>query len=347
MVMCTRQHDGYSLFDSKVSDFTSTKTAAGRDFVAEYAEALRRAGLGVGFYYSLLDWRDPAYWAGPKKDPKGWERFLEYVHGQVKELCTQYGKIDVLWYDGYWPFEPRRENRRNSTPLFGPGSPGSLINNRSCLPEDFETPEQQIPYASTGRLWEACVTTMRANWGYSHVNTQWKTTTELIMELMRCASFDCNYLLNVGPHPDGSFPPESVTQLRELGRWLRANGEAVYGTVDASALRQYHHGLYISNVGPVHSFPTVRGHTLYIYVFQWPGTEMVVANLESRVEHARFVDGGDPIRFRQNGSRVLLSALPQYAPDPYATVIALECDGIPTSVNRWPHLIDYGPAPAG
>ncbi|RLE81721.1 MAG: alpha-L-fucosidase, partial [Thermoprotei archaeon] len=104
MVFTTRHHDGFSLFDSKVSDFTSVKTAAKRDFVEEYAEACRRAGLKVGFYYSLLDWRWDAYWKGPKEDPEGWKKFLNYVHSQVEELCTQYGKIDVLWYDGNWPY---------------------------------------------------------------------------------------------------------------------------------------------------------------------------------------------------------------------------------------------------
>ena len=106
MVMCSRQHDGYALFDSHASDFTSVKCAARRDLVGEYVEAVRRAGLRVGLYYSLLDWRYPAYFKGPEKDPPGCATFREYVHAQVRELCTNYGRIDVLWYDGAWPYGP-------------------------------------------------------------------------------------------------------------------------------------------------------------------------------------------------------------------------------------------------
>ena len=102
MVMCTRQHDGYSLFDSAVSDFTSVKCAARRDFVKEYAQAARRAGLGVGFYYSILDWTWPAFFKGPKNAPSEWSDLIAYIHAQVRELCSNYGKIDILWFDGAW-----------------------------------------------------------------------------------------------------------------------------------------------------------------------------------------------------------------------------------------------------
>ncbi len=174
IVLTTRHHDGYSLFDSKVSDFTSVKRKAKRDFVAEYVKACRRAGMKIGFYYSLLDWRWPAYFNGPLKDPEGWAKLVEYVHTQVKELCTQYSKIDILWYDGEWI--PEIKHNRTLTKqeqsleiarywrseelnaMVRKLQPRIIINNRSGLPEDFDTPEQYIAPSDPGRLWESCMT---------------------------------------------------------------------------------------------------------------------------------------------------------------------------------------------
>jgi alpha-L-fucosidase len=325
MVLCTRQHDGYSLFDSKVSDFTSTRCAAGRDLVGEYAEAVRQAGLGVGFYYSLLDWRFPAYFKGPDRDPEGWAALRAYVHAQVRELCTQYGKVDVLWYDGGWPYGPEAWGSAELNAMVRGLQPHILINNRSRLPEDFDTPEQRIAPSETDRLWESCMT-MNDHWGYVPVDTHWKTTTQLIHNLVQCASGGGNYLLNVGPDPDGVFPPEAVARLREIGRWLRENGEAVYGAVrNARDLRR---------TGMVHTFPTAIGNTLYSHVFKWPGTELVIGNVASRVLGVRLVASNTPIAFRQEGSRVFLTGLPQYAPDPHDTVLALDCDGPPRPLDR-------------
>ena len=329
MVMCTRQHDGYSLFDSKVSDFTSVKCAAKRDFVAEYIEALRKAGLGVGLYYSLLDWRMPAYFNGPEKDPAGWAELREYVHAQVRELCTQYGKIDIMWYDGAWPYGKDAWKSDELNAMVRELQPGILINDRSAgghyVPEDFSTPEQTIPHhTDPNRPWESNMT-MNDHWGYNPADQNWKTTAQLVRNLLRCARGNGNYLLNVGPDADGLIPPQSVKRLRQIGRWLRANGESVYGTQSA----------HIGAVGPIQTLPTVKGKNLYIHFCHWPGTEIVLGNVGNRVLSARFVDGGAPINFRQEGSRVFLTCLPEYAPDEYDTVIALECDDLPRNSERF------------
>ena len=344
MVLCTRQHDGYSLFDSQVSDFTSVKCAARRDLVAEYAEAVRAAGLGVGFYYSLLDWRMPAYFKGPDKDPAGWSELREYIHAQVRELCTQYGKVDILWYDGAWPYDKHAWESERLNAMVRELQPGILINDRSAqrpaghmlarvtassspveMPEDFSTPEQTIPsLIEPGRPWESCMT-MNDHWGYNPADQNWKTTAQLIRNLVRCAHGNGNYLLNVGPDPDGLIPPESVTRLRQMGRWLRANGESVYGT-EATSIR---------HVGPVQTVPTVKGNILYLHVCHWPGSELTVGSIDNQVLSVCFVDGNRPIDFKQAGSRVLLTGLPQYAPDEYDTVIALECDGVPRQCQRF------------
>ena len=343
MVLCTRQHDGYSLFDSAVSDFTSVKCAAQRDLVAEYVAALREAGLGVGFYYSLLDWRWPAYFEGPEGDPAGWAALREYVHAQVRELCTQYGKIDVLWYDGAWPYDKEAWQSDALNAMVRELQPGILINDRSAHrraghlgagvqastdpkeePGDFSTPEQSVPFrVDPTRAWESCMT-MNDHWGYNPADTNWKSVTQLIRNLVKCASQNGNYLLNVGPDPEGRFPPEAVQRLRQIGRWLGANGEAIYGT-DYTSIRR---------IGPVQTWATAKGNTLYIHACHWPGREMVLGNLANRVLAARFVAGDVAIDFRQAGSRVWLTGLPQYAPDPYDTVIAVECDGVPQQIER-------------
>ncbi|MBS7609484.1 alpha-L-fucosidase [Candidatus Bathyarchaeota archaeon] len=144
MVLTSRHHDGFSLFDSKVSDYTAPKTAAGRDLVEEFIKACHKAGMRVGLYYSLLDWRWPAYWNGPKKDPEGWSNFLEYVHIQVEEICSNYGRLDILWYDGAWPYAPEDWKSAELNAKVRKLQPEILINNRSRLPEDFDTPEQYI-----------------------------------------------------------------------------------------------------------------------------------------------------------------------------------------------------------
>ena len=167
--------------------------------------------------------------------------------------------------------------------------------------------------------------TMNDHWGYNPADTNWKSPSELIRNLVRCASRNGNYMLNVGPDPDGRIPPESVQRLRLLGRWLQANGEAIYGTDFTS----------IGRIGPIQSWVTVKDHTLYAHICHWPGSEMVLGNLANRVIAARIVDGNVPVDVRQEGSRVWLTGLPQYAPDPYDTVIAVECDGVPREIERF------------
>jgi alpha-L-fucosidase len=215
--------------------------------------------------------------------------------------------------------------------------PGILINNRSGrwsggeseLPEDFGTPEQDMASPTTG-IWENCMT-MNNHWGYVPTDTRWKSSAELIAHLVRCASANGNYLLNVGPDPDGSFPPEAVARLRDMGRWLRSNGESIYRTrIPASLQTELGWG-----VGMFLSYVTVRDTTLYLHVLDWPGQELVIGNLQSRVLDARFLDGGEQVRFRQDGTHLTLSGMPQYAPDPLDTVIALSCNETPRAARRF------------
>lgn len=316
MVLTTRHHDGFSLFDSQVSDFTSVKTAAGRDFIGEYVRACRRARMKIGFYYSLLDWRWPAYWAGPEKDPDGWSEFREYVHAQVRELCTNYGKLDILWYDGAWPHDANAWRSAALNRMVRRLQPHIIINDRSRLPEDIDTPEQHIKASEPGRAWESCMT-MNDNWGYSAGDHNWKSTTQLIHNLVRTASGAGNYLLNVGPKADGTIPAASVRRLREIGKWMAVNGESVYGSQPCPFGRNM--------VG----MTTAKGSTVYLHVLRWPGEEICIAGVKSKVKSAHLLATGAPARVAQQGDRLFLRGLPRKAPDRHDSVVVLSLQGKP------------------
>ncbi len=317
MVLTTRHHDGFSLFDSEVSEFTAPKTAAKRDLIAEYVEACRKKDMRIGFYYSLLDWRYPAYFSGPEKDPEGWTKFLEYVHTQVKELCTNYGKIDVLWYDGAWPWDAEAWQSAELNAMVRRLQPHILINNRSRLPEDFDTPEQQISAPKDPkRLWETCMT-MNDNWGYSAGDHNWKSTRQLIYNLVRCASGAGNYLLNVGPKPDGTIPSPSIRRLRQIGKWMKVNGESIYDS-ERCPFR-----------GGMIGLTTARDSTVYLHVLRWPGKEATIAGIKNRVLSAHLLATGEKVKVIQKGDRLFLRGLPRKAPDPYDSVIVMDLEGKP------------------
>jgi len=323
MVFTARHHDGFSLFDTQYSDFKSTNTPAGRDFVAEYVDACRSAGLRVGLYYSLLDWRWDAYWSGPQRDPEAWSKFLEYVHGQVEELCSNYGKIDVLWFDGAWPYKPEDWRAEELLRKVRKLQPQIIVNNRTGLPGDFETPEQHVPWWSPPkRPWETCMT-MNDSWGYFEGDRNWKTPRQVIATLVTVVSLGGNLLLNVGPRGDGAFPPEAVELLSHIGRWMRRNGESIYGASGAP---------FTTTVGPI----TAKGSKAYVHALRWPGKAITVAGVGNTVSGAYLLATGEEVRFRQEDDRVFLEGLPATPPDPYDTVIVLELDGPPRGVEYKP-----------
>lgn len=318
MVLTSRHHDGFSLFDSQVSDFTAPKTAAGRDLIAEYVEACRAADMKIGFYYSLLDWRYQAYHDGPEKDPGGWAELVEYVHAQVRELCDNYGKIDVLWYDGAWPWEAEHWRSAELNAMVRQLQPHILINNRSKLPEDFDTPEQRIDFSDPGRAWESCMT-LNDHWGYAAGDHNWKSVRQIIFNLVRCASGAGNYLLNVGPRADGTIPEESVQRLQQVGAWMKVNSESIYGSERCPF------------GGGTVGMTTAKGNTVYLHVLYWPGEEVCIPGVKSKVNAARILTSGQEAEVEQmaQGGRLFLRGLPVHAPDPYDTVIVLELDGPP------------------
>lgn len=335
-VLTTRHHDGFCLWDSKYTDYSVGKQAPQRDFVREFADAFRAAGLRVGLYYSLADWRIPAYWEGPENDPEGWERFRTYVHDQVEELLTDYGKIDVMWFDGAWP--------QNAVEWGGPElvdkmralQPDLLINNRlGSIPApaaehvdggagpgtselgDFGTPEHRIA-ADPGRLWESCQVSTWRLWGYA-LGERWRPAEQLLDMLVQAASMGGNLLLNVGPDGDGRLPAEFGVQMEEIGRWMETHGELIYGSEGGDVCEMITRG-----------YQVVKGNKLYLVIRYWDRRpELRLAGLATGVKGAKLLTTGQELEVEQNGDVVLLRGLPAEQPTSLFPVIEIECEDVP------------------
>ena len=273
-VLTAKHHDGFCLFDSKLTEYKSTNTKAGRDLVKEYTEAFRAEGLKVGLYFSLIDWHHPDYphygdKHHPMRDNEGFkdhaqeedfERYLDYLHGQVREICTNYGKLDILWFD--FSYDQMSGEKWRATELVrmvrllqpdviidnrleasGEGFGSLLSDNPSEYSGDFVSPEQIIP--PEGILnkkgepvaWEACVT-LNNHWGYAVHDREWKSAGTVIRKLVECVSKGGNLLLNVGPDAKGYIPEESIAILTEVGDWIKRNGASIYGCGKSSIGRQ-------------------------------------------------------------------------------------------------------------
>lgn len=343
MVMTTKHHEGFCNWDTKLTDYNAVKQGPGRDLVREYVDAARAEGLRVGFYYSLMDWHHPDG-AACKTDEAARRRFVDYTHGLIRELLTNYGKIDVLWYDVDWPLTAEQWESERMNEMVFELQPDIIVNNRNGLPGDFSTPEQHIQASEAGRAWEACMT-LNDSWGFNRGDDAWKTPKVVVDNLATCARGGGNYLLNIGPEPDGSIPPETVSVLETAGKWLDTNGKAIYGTDR------------IGSAGNPNANYTRRGNTLYIHQHYWPGhtpaaewlsfyqPEVVVAlgGVKGKVLSARLLKTGQKVEFTQDEFALRLVGMPVEAPDNPATVIEVECDSEP-SVDHdamrplWPRL---------
>ena len=315
MVMTTKHHEGFCLFDSKLTDYNAAKCGPGRDLVAEYVEAARAEGLKVGFYYSMMDWHHPDG-ARCKKDEAARRRFVDYIHGQVRELCTNYGKVDIMWYDVSWPLDAEGWESAKMNAMVRELQPDIIINDRSQMPEDFGTPEQHITPAEGGRAWEACMT-FNGSWGYTPIDTDYKTSRQVVGMLRQVAAGGGNLLLNIGPRPDGSVPEPCVQALKETGDWLRRYGPSVYEATDPGPKDWLVTGAF-----------TTKGSRLYFHCNRWPGAELAIGGLFNKVLGARLM-GGYELGFRQNKDRLVIFGLPEIAPDALATVIEIDVEGQP------------------
>jgi len=329
MVMTTKHHEGFCQFDSKLTDYCAARQGPGRDLVREFVDAARAEGLRVGFYYSLMDWHHPDG-VRCKTDEAARQRFVAYTHGLIRELMTNYGKIDVLWYDVDWPLTAAQWESERMNQMVFQLQPEIIVNNRNGLPGDFSTPEQEIAAAEEGRAWETCMT-MNDSWGFNRADDSWKTVKTIVSNLANCARGGGNYLLNIGPKPDGTVPAESVEVLEGVGRWLDTNGKSIYGT---------DRGSYSWNSNANY---TRRGNTLYIHQLYWPSdtpaaqwlpffqppTVVGIGGLKTKVKSARLLKTGQTLTFEQDEFSLRLTGLPAQAPDYPTTVLEVECEGEP------------------
>ncbi|NLE45761.1 MAG: alpha-L-fucosidase [Chloroflexi bacterium] len=324
MVMTTKHHEGFCLWDTDQTEYNSVKRGPRRDLVREYVEACREFGLKIGFYYSLMDWHHPDG-ARCARDGAARRRFLDFTQGCVRELCTNYGKIDIMWYDVSWPLEsPERWETVAMNRMVRELQPHIIINDRAQLPEDFGTPEEQVRAAEAGRSWEACMT-FNGSWGYMPISPDWRSVREVVDMLCTATAGGGNLLLNIGPRPDGSVPEQAVERLGAVGAWISSNGDAIYGHVDRTD-------------GRMEWMPTgrwtLRDKTAYFWCNRWPGEELTLGGLRSRVARASLLTTGAPVAFQQTEDQLVLGGLPVANPDGIAgvTVIKLECETPPTQM---------------
>jgi alpha-L-fucosidase len=340
MVLTTRHHEGFSLWDSKANPYNAVNYGPRRDIVREFVDACREFGLKIGFYSSLMDWHHPDGWRCAF-DTQARLRFNAYIRELNRELCTNYGKIDILWYDVPRPMENWEGwDSLEMNQMVRALQPDILINNRSRLDEDFGTPEEHL--TALDRDWEACMTFNGISWGYvdSAQSLPYSYNAQRIIKMLNTVTAGGgNLLLNIGPMPDGSVPGEAVEPLTIVGKWLVENGQAVYGKKLKSTY---------SNTSGV-AGTSFDGSCVYLWNWIWPkGGEMALGGFMSPVRAIRLVKDGSPVRFEQRGHRILLKDLPSTAPDSHTgiTVLQLEFDGPPEfhRASYFPQLhggVDY------
>ena len=323
-VLTTRHHEGFSLWDSKVNPFNSVRLGPKRDIVREFVDACRANDLRIGFYSSLMDWHHPdggraAYDSAARK------RFTDYLYALNEELLTQYGKIDVLWFDVPSPMEHHEGwNSLEMNQRLRALQPHIILNDRSLLPEDFGTPEGHVT-ADAKRDWEACMTFNDISWGYVD-EVQAAPYSYNAQRILRMLSTACagggNLLLNIGPSSRGAVPAEAVAPLETVGRWLQANGECAYGALTRSQYRLCNGACSVS----------VKGSTLYLWNWIWPGDgDIVLGGFSTPLRRAYLLDGGEEIPFEQRGYRIFLHPRQKQSPDQVAgvAVIALDFADVP------------------
>lgn len=335
VVLTARHHDGFALFDDPGSDFTSARTAARHDFVADYTQAVRAAGLRVGLYYSPLDWRFPGY-VLPDLQRQSAEAMRAQYHRQMDLLLRNYGRLDVIWFDGgetdwlsfggEWKFATWR--KRASGEHYRGGfdwqhaavyaqlralQPQAIINGRADMPEDFHSRETDgaLGDFDNQHPWELCTTIVNGAWGWQP-GAEVKSLPRLVQLLVKAAGRDGNLLLNVGPRPDGTIDPAQALRLREIGAWLRKNGESIYGTRGGPFLP----GDY--------GVSTHRGTEVYVHVLNWPAGSLRLPALAARVLRASLLDGR-PVEFSQD-ERGLEISTPPDGRDSTDTIVKLALD---------------------
>jgi alpha-L-fucosidase len=333
IVITSKHHDGFALFPSEVTDWDiADATPYGKDLIGPLAEAARGHGLKFGLYYSQAqDWTHPGGAKAKHPRGEGWDpahlgdfdKYLETIAvPQAREILTRY-EPDVLWWDT--PVEMTADRAKRFTPLLAL-HPNIITNDRLQRPDypgDFTTPEQRIPDTGLDVDWETCMT-MNRTWGYKSYDHDWKPVETLIRNLVDIASKGGNYLLNIGPKSDGTIPQESIDRLRAIGDWMKTNGESIYATTASPIERP--------NWGRITTKRNEDATTLYLHIFDWPtdGRLAVAVSNDAKSCHA-LASPAQPLTVERSDAGLVVR-LPQQAPDPICSVVALQIAGAPIAI---------------
>lgn len=312
VVMTAKHHDGVALFDTKYSDLSVVhKTPAKRDLIAPYTQAIRDVGMKVGLYYSLIDWSDPRYPtvypegadpkdhlqdiyatpAGKEENSEMWQAFLEFNNNQLRELMTQYGPIDLLWFDGDWERSAAQWNMPVFREYLHTLNPEVVINSRMQGYGDYETPEQGIPLQGPEGYWEFC-TTMNTSWGYRPSDNDYKTSRQVIRMFCDCLTLGGNFLLDVGPKEDGTLDARQVQILKDLGTFTRDHKAAIYDTGKGLPYSHYLGGSTISG----------DKKTIYLFVYDNPREFLCVKGIKTPVKEIKVLHSSQKRTWRYTGA---------------------------------------------
>jgi alpha-L-fucosidase len=342
IVFTTKHHDGFCMFDSVYTDYKITRTPYGKDIASQLVQACDEDEMPLGFYYSPPDLHHPGFrdtsklarenWHGQPERPE-WQSYLAYMQLQLRELLTRYGPVALIWFDGL--NDQEKYDGAHVLRMISEMQSATLVNDRLGVDGDFETPEQfiptgipikgvrltgvdpnvskllrtTVPRAEDFRLWETCMT-INNTWAYNKNDRDYKTARTLIRGLVEVASRGGNFLLNVGPQPDGQIQPEFQERIKAIGAWLTLNGDSIYGTT----------------YGPVQNVQGLRTtagpKTIYVHLFDWTPPVCAVSGVDARVLSARLLANGTPLKFRQTEAKLEIE-IPPTAPDPDVSVITL------------------------
>ena len=361
MVVTSKHHEGFCLWDSKLTDYKATNTPAGRDLLHPMVDAFRARGLRTGFYHSLIDWHHPDFLIDavhsmrndPLREvlnaPRKLERYVEYLHGQARELLTEFAPVDVMWYDFSYP---RRDEQGNPQPWRGKGredwqsekllamtrelQPEILVNDRLDLIEqggwDIRTPEQYVPKEGVtveGQpvLWEACHT-FSGSWGYHRDEASWKSVEQLVQMLADTVSKGGNLLLNVGPTARGEFDYRAIERLKGMGEWMKRHSRSIYGCGRAPE------GFATPKDCRLTYNPETR--RLYVHVFAWPFRHLHLEGMGGKVKYAQLLNDASEVGMLEGGpgevagpvetsaqGRLLTLVLPVHKPPVTVPVVEL------------------------
>jgi len=333
ITITSKHHDGFAMFDSKISDWDIVdRTPYNKDVLKMLADECHKQGIKLFFYYSQLDWHHPDYFprgrtgtTAGRPESGEWFKYIDNMDGQLKELLTNYGPIGGIWFDGMWD-RPKAEWRFEQTyKLIHSLQPAALVGSNHHLKpfpgEDFQMFEKDLPGQKTASFnaesevgdlpLETCET-INGAWGYNANDKRFKSTKDLIHYLVKAAGYNANFLLNVGPMPNGKIQPEFADRLKQVGAWLEKNGETLYGT----------------RGGPLTPRPwgvtTRKGNKVYLHILNWPDPVLAMPRMPKKVKSATFFKDGSKIEFLEHDKYGLFIRNPQGFTDENDTIVVLE-----------------------